>query len=164
MGSFCFFKKHPIQLIAGAVILLSSFGCGDSGKAGGAGADINRKLTVLDPRGQPSGIYGRVGEAGAGMLANRDPKTQPTLSRDALSPLRMAPRLDSLENKTLYLVDTGFAGGKEFLEEMQKWFSENIPSLKTVVHIKSGNAFVDSPELWPELKKKADGVIFGVGG
>jgi len=105
-----------------------------------------------------------VGAAGAGILANRNPETQPTLSRDELVPLRMAPRLDSLDNKTIYLVDTGFAGGKEFLEEVQKWFSKNMPSVKTVLHIKSGNAFVDSPELWPELKKKADGVVFGVGG
>jgi hypothetical protein len=128
------------------------------------GCTGNAQLTVLDPRGQPSGIFGRVGEAGAGMLANRNPDTQPRMSRDELIPLRMAPRLDSLENKTIYLVDTGFAGGKEFLEEVQKWFGENMPSVKTVVHIKSGNAFVDSPELWPQLKEKADGVVFGVGG
>jgi hypothetical protein len=72
--------------------------------------------------------------------------------------------LDSLDNKTIYLVDTGFAGGKEFFEEVQKWFDKNRPTVKTVLHIKSGNAFVDSPELWPELKEKADGVVFGVGG
>lgn len=128
------------------------------------GCSHESNLTVLDPRGQPSGIFGRVGEAGAGMMANRNPDTQPKLSRDELAPLRMAPRLESLDDKTLYLVDTGFAGGYEFLEELQKWFTENMPSVKTVVHRKSGNAFVDSPELWPELKKKADGVIFGVGG
>ena len=146
------------------VILLSFWGCEKNYGPAGSGVKEGVKLNVLNPRGQPSGIFGRVGEAGAGMLANRNPDTQPKLSRDELVPLRMAPRLDTLENKTIYLVDTGFAGGKEFLEEMQKWFKENMPSVKTVVHIKSGNAFVDSPELWPELKKKADGVVFGVGG
>jgi hypothetical protein len=150
--------RHLVWFIAGTIILAAYYGCERRGGSGGS------ELTVLDPRGQPSGIFGRVGAAGAGMLANRNPDTQPTLSRDELVPLRMAPRLDSLDNKTIYLVDTGFAGGKEFLEEVQKWFSENMPSVKTVVHIKSGNAFVDSPELWPELKKKADGVVFGVGG
>jgi len=145
--------RHWVWLIVVAFILTLFTGC-----------KKDAKLTVLDPRGQPSGIFGRVGAAGAGMMANRNPDTQPTLSHDELVPLRMAPRLDSLDNKTIYLVDTGFAGGKEFLEEVQKWFSENMPSVKTVVHIKSGNAFVDSPELWPELKKKADGVVFGVGG
>ena len=144
-----------------AIVASSYFGCKNLIKSAGS---EERKVTVLDPRGQPSGKFGRVGAAGAGMMANRNPDTQPKLSRDELIPLRMAPRLNSLENKTIYLVDTGFAGGREFLEELQKWFSENMPSVKTVVHIKSGNAFVDSPELWPELRKKADGVVFGVGG
>jgi hypothetical protein len=157
-SSHFFAGRQLVWFIAGAMFLTTYCGCSRlGGPAGG-------ELTVLDPRGQPSGIYGRVGEAGAGMLANRNPDTQPTLSRDELVPLRMAPRLDTLDNKTIYLVDVGFAGSKEFFEEVQKWFSENMPSVKTVVHIKSGNAFVDSPELWPELKKKADGVVFGVGG
>jgi hypothetical protein len=154
-------RQNWSWLIVGAIILASSISC--KRQVGSADSEA-KKVTVLDPRGQPSGKFGRRGEAGAGMMANRNPETQPIMSRDALIPLRMAPRLDSLDNKTIYLVDTGFAGGKEFLEEVQKWFNKNMPSVKTVLHIKSGNAFVDSPELWPELKKKADGVIFGVGG
>jgi hypothetical protein len=148
-------------VIVGAIILAAYFGHKRLVKSATSEAS---QLTILDPRGQPSGKFGRRGEAGAGMMANRNPETQPTMSRDELMPLRMAPRPGSLDNKTIYLVDTGFAGGKEFLEEIQKWFNKNMPSVKTVLHIKSGNAFVDSPELWPELKKKADGVIFGVGG
>ena len=165
MGSARFYTGMRLSVaVAGMIVLLSLWGCEKGAGSAKTGVKDGVKLTVLNPRGQPSGIFGRVGEAGAGMLANRNPDTQPKLSRDELIPLRMAPRLDSLENKTLYLVDTGFAGGKEFLDEMQNWFRENMPSVKTVVHIKSGNAFVDSPELWPELKKKADGVVFGVGG
>jgi hypothetical protein len=145
--------RHLIWFIVGTFILTSFIGCKN-----------DAKLTVLDPRGQPSGIFGRRGEAGAGMLANRNPDTQPTMSRDELIPLRMAPRLDSLDNKAIYLVDTGFAGGKEFFDEMHKWFDENMPAVKTVVRPKPGNAFADSPEFWVELKQKADGVVFGVGG
>jgi len=152
-ASHLIYRRYSCLLIIGAFVLATFAGCGNDGK-----------LTVLDPRGQPSGIFGRVAEAGAGILANRNPETQPTLVLDELVPLRMAPRLDTLENKTLYLVDVGFAGSKEFLEEVQAWFRENMPSVKTVVHIKSNSAFEDSPELWPELKEKADGVVFGVGG
>ncbi len=122
------------------------------------------KLTVLDPRGQPAGVFGRRGAAGADMLANRNPDTQPKISHDELLLLRMAPRLDTLEGKTIYLVDTGFAGGREFFEEMDKWFKTNMPAVNTVVKPKPGNAFADSPEFWVELKEKADGVVFGVGG
>lgn len=147
--------------VIGAIIASSCVGCKRSVDSASSSA---RNITVLDPRGQPSGIFGRVGAAGADMLANRNPDTQPKMSRDELVSLRMAPRLNGLNNKTIYLVDTGFAGAKEFLEELQAWFSKNMPSVKTVLRIKSGNAFSDSPELWVELKKKADGVIFGVGG
>ena len=122
------------------------------------------KLTVLDPRGQPTGMFGRRGEPGSHMMAIFNPETQPTITLDELVPLRMATRLDSLDNKTVYLVDTGFAGSHDFLEEVQDWFGRNMPSVKTVLHTKGGNMFSDSPDLWVELKKEADAVIFGVGG
>lgn len=70
------------------------------------------KLTVLDPRGQPSGLFGRHGEPGSHMMAIFDPKIQPVISIGDLAPRRLAPRLGTLENKTKYLVNTGFAGGE----------------------------------------------------
>jgi hypothetical protein len=162
MNSSHFVAKRYLGWLAVVAIVLAFWnGSMHLAKSGVFGA---KKLTVLDPRGQPSGKFGRRGAAGAGMMAIFNPDTHPTISRDELVPLRMAPRLASLDNKTIYLVDTGFAGAKEFLEELQAWFKKNMPSVKTVLQIKSGNAFVDSPELWVELKKKADGVIFGVGG
>jgi len=144
--------------IAGAMILASYTGCKHMAGSG------EKKVTVLDPRGQPSGIFGRRGAPDSHMMAIFNPETHPTISRDELVPLRMAPRLNSLDNKTIYLVDVGFAGGKEFLEEMQMWFGKNMPSVKTVLRIKSGTPFSDSPELWAEIKQKANGVVFGVGG
>jgi hypothetical protein len=98
------------------------------------------------------------------MMAIFNPETHPTISRDELAPRRMAPRLNSLDSKTIYIVNTGFAGAREFLEELQTWFKKNMPSVKTVLINKGGTMFSDSPELWAEIKKKADGVIFGVGG
>ena len=121
-------------------------------------------LKVLDPRGQPSGIFGRRGEPGSHMMAIFNPDTQPTITIDELEPIRMAPRLDSLEGKTVYLVDTGFAGSHDFLEEVQDWFRRNMPSVKTVLLTKGGNMFSDSPDLWAEIKEKGDAVVFGVGG
>ena len=70
----------------------------------------------------------------------------------------------TLEDKTVYLVDTGFAGSHEFLEEVQGWFTRNMPAVKTVLHKKETSMFNDEPALWARLKEKADGVIFGVGG
>lgn len=148
-------------LVAGAVLIASFLGYRH---LTGPAASESKRITVLDPRGQPSGVFGRRGAPDSHMMALYDPDTHPTVSRDELIPLRMAPRLDSLDNKTIYLVDTGFAGGKEFLEEMQAWFKRNMPYVKTVLRIKSGTPYSDSPELWAEIKKNADGVVFGVGG
>src|ERR1019366_3579867 len=38
----------------------------------------------------------------------------------------LAPRLDSLNGKTIYLVDTGFGGSGKFLDQVQAWFAEHM--------------------------------------
>jgi ATP-dependent phosphoenolpyruvate carboxykinase len=98
------------------------------------------------------------------MHAIHDPTYQPRDTAEALGKLKMAPRLDKLDGKTVYLVNTGFAGGKEFIEELDGWFKRNKPAVKTVVVNKKTSMFTDDPELWVEIKKNADGVVFGVGG
>jgi hypothetical protein len=79
----------------------------------------------------------------------------------------LAPRLDTLEGKTIYLVDTNYEGmGRTpMLEEMQAWFAKNRPSVKIVFKLKSGNYAADDPALWKEIaSNKANGVIIGVAG
>jgi len=122
------------------------------------------KLTVLDPKGQPSGIFGNRLDPEDNMMAITDPAVQPTISQENLSSLRMAPRPASLDGKRVILIDTGFAGSREFMEEVQGWFSRNMPSVKTELRVKPGNTFADAPEFWPEIKKDADAVVLGVGG
>ena len=97
----------------------------------------NLLSTVLDPRGQPTNI---------------------------VEPHPLAPRLDTLEGKTVYLIDVGFGGGWEFLEEAVAWFARTMPNVKTVLKHKSGIMFVDEPEMWADAKANAHAVIFGVGG
>jgi hypothetical protein len=76
-----------------------------------------------------------------------------------------AKRLDSLENKTVYLVDTGFGGSYNFMLQLQKWFKENMPSVTTVRKRKSGSVFMDDNNtLWEEVKEKGDAVVVGVAG
>ncbi len=120
------------------------------------------RLTVLDPRGQPTGIFGRRLDAQSKPSDILDPITQPT---SELKPASLAPRLDALDGKTVYLVETGFAGSFEFMTEMQDWFQKNMPSVKTVLRHKRGTMFTDDPELWAEMKSEgADAAILGVGG
>jgi hypothetical protein len=90
-----------------------------------------------------------------------DPRGQPT---NVVQPLSLAPRLGTLEDKTIHLIDVGFGGGWEFLEEAVAWFARNMPSVKTVLKHKSGIMFVDEPQMWADARANADAVIFGVGG
>ena len=74
-----------------------------------------------------------------------------------------AKRLDTLENKTVYMVDIGFGGGYNFMLQLQKWFIKNMPSVTTIVKRKPGNVFMDDKnDLWEEVKAKGHAVVLGV--
>jgi hypothetical protein len=118
-------------------------------------------ISVLDPRGQPSGIFGHGITADIKPGMSMDPFTQ---KGSEVQQAYMAPRLASLDNKTVYLVNTGFAGSQEFLEDTQSWFTKHKPKVKTVLVRKPGGMFSDAPDLWAEIKKRSDAVILGVGG
>lgn len=90
-----------------------------------------------------------------------DPRGQPTAT---IKPLPLAPRLDAIEGKTIYLVDVGFGGGYEFLEEAAAWLHRNIPSIKTELRHKKGNMFLSDPDLYAEIRLKGHAAILGVGG
>ncbi|HSW58466.1 MAG TPA: hypothetical protein VLH15_08700 [Dehalococcoidales bacterium] len=121
----------------------------------------NSLLTVLDPRGQPSGIFGRSTAPNMHPGAILDPSAQPS---GGVEPVRMAQRPDSLENKTLFLVNTGFAGAPEFMQELKDWFNNHMPAVKTELRNKQGGIFTDDPALWAEIKEKGNAAILGVGG
>ncbi len=77
----------------------------------------------------------------------------------------LAPRLEGLDGKTVYLVDTGFGGSFKFMRELENWFACNMPSVKTVRTRKPGGPFADDNDaLWEEIKKRGDAAVLGVGG
>ncbi len=76
----------------------------------------------------------------------------------------MAPRLNTLEGKTIYLVDDGYIGGDNLLYEIQDWFKANYPKTTTIYKRKGGGGFeAEDPPLWEEMKQKADGIIIALG-
>jgi hypothetical protein len=93
------------------------------------------KITVLNPLGQP-----------------------PAIAR-----VPMAPRLDTLDGKTIYIVDIGFTDTHQFFTEMQKLLAERYPKTNWIVRTKIGTYFDDDPKLWAEIKEKGHGMIMGVG-
>jgi hypothetical protein len=77
----------------------------------------------------------------------------------------LAPRLESLDGKVVYLVDTGFGGSYRFMQELQRWFGERMPAVTTIRKRKPGNVFADdTDELWEEIKTRGDAAVIGVGG
>ena len=93
------------------------------------------KITVLDPTGYP-------------------PK---------ISAKPLAPRLDTLDGRTVYLVDCRFDDSGLFLEQMQAWLAEHLPSVRTVLKPISSVYLVDDPKTWEEIKARGHAAILGVG-
>ena len=90
------------------------------------------------------------------------PPHTPIFTPHTPSPAR---RLDTLDNKTIYLVDTGYGGSYRFMQQLEKWLKIHIPSVNTVRKRKTGHVFADdTTDLWEEIKAKGDAVILGVAG
>ena len=76
----------------------------------------------------------------------------------------MAPRLNTLDGKTIYIVDDGFVGGDNLLLEIVDWFAKNYPNTKTIFKRKAGDEFDrEDPQLWAEIQKNGNAVIIGMG-
>jgi hypothetical protein len=130
-------KRHLCAFLI--VVLCVSLLCGLSAPNNVAQAQVKaveQKITVLSPMGKP-----------------------PSIELKA-----MAPRLDTLDGKTVYLVNDGYLSTDILLGEMQAWFNANMPKVNTVYKLKGGDGFTaDDPALWAEIKEKADAVVMGMG-
>jgi len=73
----------------------------------------------------------------------------------------MAPRLDTLDGKTIYFINTGFPNSGRLLEELGNWFKANYPKINIVM---ARGGMTNIPQnVMTEIKEKADAVILGVG-
>ena len=74
-----------------------------------------------------------------------------------------APRLESLDGKTVYLVDCRFDDSVELLRQVADWFATHMPSVKTKIISISATYQKDDPTTWEEIKANSDAAIIGVG-
>jgi len=91
----------------------------------------------------------------------------PAIANPMVDKVALTKRLDSLENKTLYLVDINWGGPDAaygVFAEMKIWFSENMPSVNVVLKRKSGGYMSDDPALWKEIGEKGDAAVIGISG
>ena len=75
----------------------------------------------------------------------------------------MAPRLNSIEGKTIYIVDDGYPGSDLLLMELEKGFKETYP--QTNFHYVKKSTFMSQkdPALWAEMQQKADAMVIALG-
>jgi len=92
------------------------------------------KLTVHDPRGYPPSVTGK----------------------------QLAPRLQSLDGKILFLVDCLFDNSDVFMDQLQRWFAEHLPTVR-IKSIKPRESWVDDPEMRDAVVREGDAAILGVG-
>lgn len=77
--------------------------------------------------------------------------------------LTLAPRLTTLSGKSVYLVDCRFDDGDLLMQQMQNWFQEHMPEVRTVLRSKAGIYSDRDPELYEEIRANADAAIVAVG-
>ena len=80
-------------------------------------------------------------------------------------PIRLIPMPErvSLEGKTIYIVDTKYPNTKPFINELFKILKERYPKTTWVLKDKIGIYMQDDPDLWAEIKQKAQGAIVAIG-
>jgi len=95
---------------------------------------MSDRIAVHDPRGFPPKVVGK----------------------------RLAARLDSLEDKVVYLVDCRFDNSDAFMEQMRQWFAESLPAVRTRT-IQPRESWVDDANMRATVAADGDAAILGVG-
>ena len=95
---------------------------------------MSRTIRVHDPRGYAPEVIGK----------------------------RLAPRLEDLEGKTIYLVDCLFDNSDLFLEQLRQWFGEHLPATD-VRTVRAKESWVDDPEMCAAIQADGDAAVLAVG-
>ncbi len=91
-------------------------------------------VKVHDPRGYPPKVVGK----------------------------RLAPRLESLDGKIIYLVDCLFDNSDAFMEQLRLWFAAHLPKVVTR-KISPRESWVDDPGMRAKIAAEGNAAILGVG-
>jgi hypothetical protein len=91
-------------------------------------------MSVLDPRGYPPKVTGK----------------------------RLAPRLQGLDGRIIYLVDCLFDNSDVFMGELQRWFAQHLPTVR-IRTIKPRESWKDDEAMRTTIAEEGDAAILGVG-
>jgi hypothetical protein len=91
----------------------------------------------------------------------------PAVESKMVDRVPLPPRLNTLEGKTIYLVDINWGGPEaaySVFEEIQSWLAQNMPSVKIIIKRKYGSYSNDDPALWKEIAKNGNAALIGISG
>ena len=95
---------------------------------------MSQLITVHDPRGYAPKVVGK----------------------------RLAPRLSTLDGKTIYLVDCLFDNTDVFIEQLRQWFAEHLPAVNTRI-ARPSKTWSDDEEMRKAIAADGDAAILAVG-
>ena len=75
---------------------------------------------------------------------------------------RLAPRLPTVEGKTVYLVDCLFDNSDVFTEQLRQWFLEHLPSVN-IRTIQPSKTWSDDEQMRARIAVDGDAAVLGVG-
>lgn len=75
----------------------------------------------------------------------------------------MAERQQTLDGKTIYVVDTRYPRTRDFFETLFAVLKEKYPGTKWVFKDKYGGYMDDDPDLWAEIREQGHGMIMATG-
>ena len=92
------------------------------------------RITVHDPRGFPPKVEGK----------------------------RLAPRLQSLDGRLVFLIDCLFDNSDLFMQQLESWFSEHLPKVR-IRTIRPKDSWEDDAAMRETVVREGDAAILGVG-
>jgi hypothetical protein len=136
-------RRKVLRFLGVSPALLTGFpASAEKAPAGVSSSDgnVGDLITVMNP-------------AIAGKLATRVP---------------LVPPLDSLDNKTIYMVNLSWEGpdaANYFYDAMTQWLNQHYTGVKTIVKVTAEGMFGSDPSLLKAITaSKADAAIVGVAG
>lgn len=99
-------------------------------------------------------------DAGNGMLFK---VINPAGLERNVAPVPLSTRVTDLSGKVVYCISQYIGGSDVFLQKIAEALPRYAEGVKAIYTRKPANYQIDDPDLWEEIEREADAVIYGCG-